>query len=237
MKNLTVFVTGTDTGVGKTLVARGLIRRARAAGRKVCGFKPVATGCEQTPDGLRNADALALQDAAGTAEPYELINPYAYEPGIAPHLAAAEAGRPIRIARLREAHSDLARRYDLIIVEGAGGWQVPLDETWTLASWVADMDWPVVLVVGMRLGCLNHAMLTAESVRRRTRLAGWVANGLPPAQDRLEQNIETLRRRLGAPCWGVIPAGADAQAISELLDWPAVEAGTKRFVAAGGMPF
>ncbi|MBI2383066.1 MAG: dethiobiotin synthase [Gammaproteobacteria bacterium] len=204
----TLFVTGTDTGVGKTLIACGLIRIARQARVKVCGFKPVASGCERGADGLRNADALALRTAAGTRERYEDINPYAFEAPLAPHIAAQKEGRRIRTSALREAHGRLAARYGLVVAEGAGGWLVPLDETWTFAEWVADMDWPVLLVVGMRLGCLNHALLSAEAIARRAKLAGWVANCLPPAQECVQENIETLRHRIPAPCWGVVPAGA-----------------------------
>jgi dethiobiotin synthetase len=204
----TLVVTGTDTGVGKTRVACALLRRARARGLRVCGFKPVATGCDPTGAGLRNSDALALEDAAGSGEPYGLINPYAFEPPIAPHLAAAAAGRRIRTLHLDATHRDLASRHDLIVLEGAGGWRVPLDETWLFSEWVAEHDWPVLLVVGMRLGCINHALLTAESVVRRVQLTGWVANVLPPAMDGLAENIEALRQRLSAPCWGVLDAGA-----------------------------
>jgi dethiobiotin synthetase len=204
----TLVITGTDTGAGKTTVACALIRQARASRLKVCGYKPLATGCDETAAGLRNADALALIEAAGVKEPYERINPCAYAPAIAPHLAAAEAQRPIRVAQLDAAHADLAARYALVVLEGAGGWKVPLDETWTFDAWVAEREWPVLLVVGMRLGCLNHALLAAESIARGTRLAGWVANVLPPEMPRLDDNIEALRRRIAAPCWGVLPAGA-----------------------------
>jgi dethiobiotin synthetase len=203
----TLFITGTDTGVGKTTVACALIRQARAQGVKVCGWKPVATGCTVTPDGLRNDDALALQAAAGTDEPYALINPCAYEPAVAPHLAAAEAGRPIRIAELDRAHRALAARYELIVAEGAGGWRVPLDEAWTLGAWVAEHEWPTLLVVGMRLGCLNHALMSAETIARDTRLAGWVASVLPPPMPLLEANLATLRHRLSTPSWGEIGCG------------------------------
>jgi dethiobiotin synthetase len=212
----TLFVTGTDTGVGKTTVACALLRQARGQGLKVCGWKPVATGCERTPAGLRNADALALQAAAGTDEPYALLNPCALEPAVAPHLAAQAAGRPIRIAELDHAHRELAQRYDLIIAEGAGGWRVPLDEAWTLGAWVAEREWPVLLVVGMRLGCLNHALMSAETIARDTRLAGWIASVLPPPMALLEENLATLRARLSAPSWGEIPCGK--QEFTELVD-------------------
>ena len=205
----TLFVTGTDTGVGKTRAARALIRTARARGIKVCGWKPVATGCERSAAGLRNDDALALQEAAGTREPYELLNPCAYERAVAPHLAARLEHRPIRLAELDHAHAELARRHELIVAEGAGGWRVPLDEAWTLGAWVAEREWPVVLVVGLRLGCLNHAMLTAEAVARDTQRAGWLGSVQPPEMDLLEENLVTLGERLAAPCWGVLANGAE----------------------------
>jgi dethiobiotin synthetase len=214
----TLFVTGTDTGVGKTLVSCALLRLLKESGIKVCGFKPVASGCERTAKGLRNADALALQRAAGTRETYERINPYAFEPPIAPHLAAAQAGSRIQTTRLREAHDELAARYELIVAEGAGGWRVPLDEAWTMAEWVAEQEWPVILVVGMRLGCINHALLTAEAITRGTRLLGWVANALPPEQEALQGNIETLRAHLSAPLLGIIPASATAGPVDRALD-------------------
>lgn len=223
MSARTLFVAGTDTGVGKTTVACALLRQARDLGIRACGFKPVATGCERTAEGLRNADALALQAAAGTEEPYALLNPCAFEPPVAPHLAATRAGRGIRLASLDAAHRELAARYDLIVAEGAGGWRVPLDETWTLGAWVAEREWPVLLVVGMRLGCLNHALLSAETIARETRLAGWVASVLPPPMDLLEENLATLRRRLSAPCWGEVPCGA-----KDFAEVPEISAALRR---------
>lgn len=205
----TLFVTGTDTGAGKTQVTRALIRRARELGARTCGWKPVASGCEETADGLRNADALALEAAARSGEPYELINPFAYAPPVAPHLAAAAAKRPIRVARLEAVHAELAARHELILAEGAGGWRTPLDETWTLGSWVGERGWPVILVVGMRLGCLNHALLTAESVQRAAKLEGWIANLLPEPMPLLDENIATLMKRLSVPWLGTLQTGGD----------------------------
>lgn len=218
MSARTLFVTGTDTGVGKTTAACALIRRARALGLRVCGWKPVATGCARTAEGLRNADALALQAAAGTDEPYERVNPVALEPAVAPHLAARCAGRDIRVTALDRAHAALAQRYDLIIAEGAGGWRVPLDGAWTLGAWVAEREWPALLVVGMRLGCLNHALMSAELIGGETRMAGWLASVLPPPMDLLEDNLAALRERLSAPCWGEIPCGAEDFAAPAVVD-------------------
>lgn len=214
----TLVVTGTDTGVGKTLVACALIERARARGMRVCGYKPVASGCVPGVQGLRNDDALALQAAAATSEPYERINPYAFEPAIAPHLAAALTGSTMDLDVLDRAHAELAARYELIVVEGAGGWQVPLNRTQTFADWVAHHRWPVLLVVGVRLGCLNHALLSAESIGRRTAMVGWVANVLPPAPPHWRENVETLRQRLLAPQWAVVPEHADSHAAARALD-------------------
>lgn len=214
----TLFVTATDTGAGKTLASCALLHALRAQGHRACGFKPVAAGGMQTPEGLRNDDALALQEAGATREPYELINPCFLREPAAPHLAATLEGRRIRMADLDVAHRELASRYEMVVAEGAGGWQVPLDEVWTLGSWVAEREWPVILVVGMRLGCLNHALLSVESITRRAKLAGWIANVLPPQMPLLEGNIETLRKRIAAPLLGVIPAHADAVSAAQALD-------------------
>ena len=214
MSGRTVFITGTDTGVGKTLASCALISALRASGKRVCGFKPVASGCENG----RNADALALMRAAGADEVYEAINPIALPEAIAPHLAAQRAGTPISIPRLREAHEALKSKYDWIVAEGAGGWFTPYDEVWTQAEWVAEMEWPVILVVGLRLGCLNHALLSVEAIRRRTKLAGWIANTLPPAMPACAENIESLRRRIAAPLLGVIADNADETAASAALN-------------------
>jgi dethiobiotin synthetase len=220
----TVFIAGTDTGVGKTRVACALLRALRARGVRVCGFKPVASGCVATREGLRNEDALALQDAAGTAERYERINPYAFAPAIAPHLAAAAADTRIRVSRLVEAHAALASAYDLILVEGAGGWKVPLDETWTMAEFVAEQEWPVILVVGMRLGCINHALLTADAIMRSTRLLGWIANVLPPEPEALKANLDSLVARLSAPLLGVVAANARDEVVARALDCSPLQA-------------
>jgi dethiobiotin synthetase len=215
----TLFVTGTDTGVGKTHVSAALLAAARRTGIHACGFKPVASGCEADPQGrLRNTDALALQAAAGTDEPYAAINPYAFEPPLAPHIAASRAGVVIDTAILDRASESLRSRYDWLLVEGAGGWQVPLNAAGGFPDWVAARGWPVLLVVGMRLGCINHALLTAESIQRcGLRLAGWVANVLPPVQDALEDNVEALTRRLGNPPLACFAAAAEDPAAADRL--------------------
>lgn len=197
----TLFVTGTDTDAGKTWVACALLRRLRADGIRACGYKPVASGCIETAEGLRSEDALALIAAAGSTAAYDDINPLAFAPAIAPHLAAAEAGIAIDPARLEAAHARLARTHEVVIAEGAGGWLTPLAEDLLLGDWVVAQGWPVLLVVGLRLGCLNHALLSAEAIARRGRLAGWVANIRDGSMPRLEGNLADLESRLGRPAW------------------------------------
>lgn len=205
-----LFITGTDTGIGKTRVAAALMLRLREAGLKVAGFKPVAAGCEITPEGLRNEDALELQRCASHAWPYATVNPYALEPPIAPHLAAAEVGLELALDPLRTAYAELARPSDVVVVEGAGGWLVPLDGRLTLADLAADLGLDALLVVGIRLGCLNHALLTAASIAAHgVRLAGWVANVVDPQVERLEGQLQTLSARIDAPCLGKLPHLAD----------------------------
>lgn len=197
------FVTGTDTGVGKTLVSAALLRLYAEQGLRVAGMKPVAAGCEP---GRLNEDVEILRAASNVEAPPELINPYAFQPAIAPHIAARQAGEPIEIARVIECYDRLARDADVVIVEGAGGWLVPLNETETLADLAMRMRLPVILVVGMRLGCLNHALLTAEAIQNRgLKLAGWVANRIDPHMNCFEDNLATLSRRISAPLLGVIP--------------------------------
>jgi dethiobiotin synthetase len=198
----TLFITGTDTDAGKTVVAAALLRALRAAGIQACGFKPVASGAEQTAEGLRSGDALALQAAAGTALAYDDLNPVVFAPAIAPHLAAAAAGQGIDLPRMEAAHARLAAQFPWVIAEGAGGWLTPFSKTDTQGDWVARQGWPVLLVVRIRLGCLNHALLTAEAIRSRgVQLVGWVANLAPPLDVAQAGNLETLASRLGPPLW------------------------------------
>jgi len=204
------FITGTDTDCGKTLVAAALVHKLRAAGEDVAVMKPVASGCEMTADGLRNADALALIAASGRAWPYTRVNPYAFAPAIAPHIAAAQVGVAIEAQPILDAAVALAAGQDALVVEGAGGWRVPLGDELDMAALAVALRLPVILVVGMRLGCLNHALLTAEAIARDgCRLAGWVANTIDPGQAEFEANLQTLSARIGAPCLGVIPSLSD----------------------------
>lgn len=223
----TLFVTATDTGAGKTLCACAMLRRAAREGTVAAGYKPVASGAVRTADGLRNDDALALQAASAPGLAYEAVNPYCLEPAIAPHVAAAEAGIRIDLSRLDNGHSALAARHDLVVVEGAGGWQVPLDDRQTFADWIGGRGFPVVLVVALRLGCINHALLSAESILRRGPLAGWIANAIPPAMERRQATLDDLRARLPAPLLGLVAEGATADAAAAALDWPALWAAAR----------
>ncbi|MDX1251354.1 MAG: dethiobiotin synthase [Gammaproteobacteria bacterium] len=200
------FITGTDTEVGKTWVAAVLLAALKARGHTTAAMKPVSAGCIETPEGLRNEDALILQRHATLALPYERINPYAFAPPIAPHIAAARIGQRIDIAPIKTIFHSIAPQADYMIVEGAGGWRVPLNERETIADLAKALDLPVILVVGMRLGCINHALLSCESITGHgVKLAGWVANSILPDFAELEENIDTLRHRIDAPLLGTLP--------------------------------
>lgn len=221
-----IFVTGTDTGVGKTVVAAGLVRLAAAAGRRVVGLKPVASGARRTAEGLRNDDALTLAAAGSVALPYELTNPLCFEPPIAPHLAAAEAGQPIRVPALLEWYARATAGADLAIVEGAGGWRVPLHPDGFLSDLPGQLGLDVILVVGLRLGCLNHARLSYEAIAatRGCRWLGWIGNGIDPAFERPDDNLATLSRLLGGPPLAVLAplASTAAGAVAGHLDRPLI---------------
>lgn len=201
------FIAGTDTDIGKTLIAAGLLVAANRRGLSTAALKPVAAGCERTADGLRNADALLLQRCMSVELPYEQVNPLALEPAIAPHIAAQQAGVRTGVDRLAGfCRGVLMQRADLTLVEGAGGWRVPLNQREFLSQLAVALQLPVVLVVGMRLGCLNHALLTAEAIARDgLPLAGWVANRCQPDMACCDENLQTLRNLLPAPLLGEVP--------------------------------
>lgn len=201
-----LFVTGTDTGVGKTLVACALVHAFKMQGLKVAAMKPVASGSERTALGLRNGDAVALQQAANVSADYAAVNPYCFEAAIAPHLAARQLGLAIELPRLIHCYQQLAANADMIVVEGAGGWRVPREPHGYLSDFPEALQLDVVLVVGLRLGCLNHALLTAEAIERagKCRLIGWIGNVIDPEFAPLEANLETLRERLPVPDCGLI---------------------------------
>ena len=206
------FVTGTDTEVGKTFVSVRLLHALRRAGRVVLAMKPVAAGCEETEEGWRNEDVEALRDAASFPVDREIMNPYLFLPPISPHLAAAEAGVAIEMDVLRRHLAALKVQADLVLVEGAGGWLSPLSHTATMADLAAALELPVLLVVGLRLGCLNHALLTFEAIRRSgLPWIGWVANCVDPAMSRLEDNLAYLVGKLGAPLAVVAHGGAEME--------------------------
>lgn len=201
-----LFVTGTDTGCGKTEVAVGLMRGFAARGERVLGMKPVAAGALWGPAGLRNDDAERLRAAGNSMVDYDVLNPYCFEPAIAPHIAAAEVDVRIDPNRLLRCRDRLAAQCDRLVVEGAGGWRVPLDGGLDMAGLARHLGYPVLLVVGMRLGCLNHARLTVESIAAEgLPLAGWVANRVDPAMERFEENLATLRSTIPAPLIGNVP--------------------------------
>ncbi len=207
MKN-TYFVTGTDTGVGKTLVTAALLHLADKQGLKAFGLKPVAAGCESTPQGPRNEDALLLQAHSNVQMPYEQINPISLGAAKAPHIAAVEEGRRLSLDRLVGlCRGSLMQPADLRLIEGAGGWRVPLNDRENLSGLAIQLQTPVILVIGLRLGCLNHALLTAEAIQRDgLALAGWIVSEVDPDMDSKAENIATLKTQLPAPCLGVIPA-------------------------------
>lgn len=200
-----VFVTGTDTGVGKTHVALGLIRGLAQEGRRVAAMKPVAAGAVHQPGGPRNEDALLLAAAANVEVPYETLNPYCLAAPVSPHIAAEEEGIAIDPAVIRREFDKLAALSDCVVVEGAGGWLAPISRTQTMADVALALDLPVILVVGLRLGCLNHAQLTARAVRASgLKLAHWIANAVEPQFERSAENLAWLTATLGPPL-AVVP--------------------------------
>jgi dethiobiotin synthetase len=201
------FVTGTDTGVGKTWCAAALLTALRRRGHTALGMKPVASGCARTAQGPRSDDALLLmENGSPPVPPYELINPYALAAPIAPHLAARNEGVEIHIDRILTAVDAMRRQAEFVVVEGIGGWCVPLNARETVADLARAVDLPVILVVGIRLGCLNHALLSAAAIQLSgTRLAGWIANRVNADTACAEENIASLQERLPAPLLGVLP--------------------------------
>jgi dethiobiotin synthetase len=208
-----VFIAGTDTGVGKTFVARLLVHALARSGRRIAVMKPVAAGAVRTAEGLRNDDALALMGAANVDAAYECVNPYCLEIPASPHIAAHAAAVRIDIGRIVRCFEALAASADYVVVEGAGGWLAPVSESQSMADVARALGLPVLLVVGMKLGCLNHAQLTARAVRADGQaLAAWIANGIDPGFAYANENLATLRRLLGCNPLAVLPHGLNAQA-------------------------
>jgi dethiobiotin synthetase len=225
-----IFITGTDTGVGKTVAACGLVRALRQAGSRVSVMKPVASGSLRTPEGLRNADALALMEAAGMEGRtlYARVNPYCFEPPISPHIAAEDVKIKIDIDLIRGEFDRLAASADWVVVEGAGGWLAPLSDHETMADLASRLALPVLIVVGLKLGCLNHAQLTRRAVGAHgVPFAGWVASAIDPQMSRLEANLESLERLLGDPPLAVVPHLPDGGERLELTSVARALAGDK----------
>lgn len=211
------FVTGTDTGVGKTVVACALARAFAAAGERVAVMKPIASGAERTAAGLRNADALALIKAANVPLSYPQVNPYCFEPAISPHIAAEEAKIDVDTGTIKAGFEALKAISDRVVIEGAGGWLAPINARGSMGDLARALGVPAVLVVGLRLGCLNHADLTRRAIASDgVAFAGWVANRLSEPMEREAENLATLAQRLGAPPLALVPY-APARAASLVL--------------------
>ncbi len=200
------FITGTDTEIGKSWISSGMICKQVNEGYKVSGMKPIASGCEQTLDGLRNEDALLLQQCSNVDAEYNLFNPYHFLEPIAPHIAAEKAGVEISFDHILHSYQQLEAISDRVIVEGVGGWRVPLGKDGDVAALARQLGLPVILVVGLRLGCINHALLTTEAIQSDgLELAGWVGNCVAGEMAEQQANIDTLKQSINAPCIGIVP--------------------------------
>ena len=214
------FVTGTDTGIGKTFCSTVLLHALRQRGLKAIGMKPLASGSEWTAEGWRNDDALQLLAASEPQPDYADLNPYALPAPLAPEIAAREAGVQVELEPMRRAFERLRTQAETIVVEGVGGWAAPLAPALDQADLARALGLPVVLVVGLRLGCLNHARLTARAIAADgLELIGWIANDIDPGMARADENFELLRQRLSAPCWGRLPnvAAGDPSSLASRL--------------------
>jgi dethiobiotin synthetase len=201
-----LFITGTDTGVGKTLATTALLRAMATLELRVVGMKPIAAGAERVDSEWINEDVALLVQASNVPAPRELVNPYLFREPLAPHIAADRKGVHIEIPLVVDRYRQLAGLADWVLVEGVGGFRVPLDDRKDTADLAAALALPVLMVVGMRLGCLNHALLTAEAIERRgLRLAGWIASRIDPEMAAFDENLAGLERRLAAPCLAVFP--------------------------------
>jgi dethiobiotin synthetase len=225
-----VFVTGTDTDCGKTHVSAALLRALQRRGERVAGYKPVAAGAARCGGEWRNDDALTLQDAGSRRLSYAAINPYCFAEPVSPHIAAERAGTVIDPDVIVRGLQDLEAAFGRVVVEGAGGWFVPLGPGLDIAGLVQRLARPVIMVVGLRLGCLNHAQLTEAAITGSgARLLGWIGTQVDPQMDCLEENVETLRTRLSTPCLGLMHAGIS------VLDAAATEAVVQAWDAQAGV--
>lgn len=219
------FITGTDTDCGKTLITQGLMLLARRQEITVSGMKPVASGGITTTHGRHNSDALAIQKSCTKEPPYHLVNPYCFEPAIAPHIAAEQEGITIEPGVIEVAREQLDAKSEMMFVEGVGGWRVPLGRDLDVAGLCKFLDTPAILVAGIRLGCINHTLLTVESIRAsQVPLAGWVANCIEPDMQVREENIATLESLVDAPLLGIVPwlENATAEDVAGYLDTSAI---------------
>ena len=202
-----IFVTGTDTDCGKTAVSVALLNTLREQGKSVAPFKPVAAGAEQVNGQWQNDDALRLMRAAGSSLPYGAVNPYCFQQPISPHLS--REGQAIDMQRLLAQSNALQAEHDLVLVEGAGGWLVPLNEQMDVSDLAVQLQLPVLLVVGLRLGCLNHARLTEKAILSHgAPYLGWIGSVVDPNMLALDQNIATLEEKLEGACLGILSNGA-----------------------------
>ncbi len=223
------YITGTDTGVGKTLASATLLNALRGRGLRAVGMKPLASGCERTPAGWRNDDALALRQASDPQLAYDDINPWALPLPLAPEFAAREAGIEVTLEPILAAYARLAAQADVVVVEGVGGWMAPLSASLDQIDLVRALRLPVVLVVGLRLGCLNHARLSARAIAADgAELVGWIASEVDPEMECRDENVECLRQRLPAPCLGRLPWSPQPD--------PAALAGCLQVAEATGAP-
>jgi dethiobiotin synthetase len=211
------FVTGTSTGVGKTEVCVGLLEAATESGMSTLAIKPIASGSEMTPQGLRNDDAVALRHAMSMPLSYQQVNPYAFKPAIAPHIAAQQAGVTLDVDRLARHCRELGEYHpDLTIIEGAGGWRVPLNDQELYSDLPRRLGIPVILVVNMQLGCINHALLSCEAIHNDgLRLAGWVANCTTQEMSFYQDNLLILKSKISAPLLGEVPFRSSYDATTE----------------------
>jgi dethiobiotin synthetase len=223
-----IFVTGTDTGCGKTEISLGLVLALQQRGLSVQTMKPVASGCERRAEGLRSGDAVRLGAQASREMPYELVNPYAFQSPVAPHIAAGQEGTDIDRLVIHERAELLGAGADLLVVEGVGGWRVPLGPSLFVSDLPRELGLPVLMVVGMRLGCINHSLLTAEGVQGTgNRLAGWVANQIDPEMQVRDENLATLAALIAAPFLGLVPwmAALETREVARCLRVDALLAG------------
>ena len=217
------YVTGTDTGVGKSVASAALLHALRARGRRAIGMKPVASGCEWIDGGWRNEDARLLQAASDPRPDYDDVNPFALRAPVAPELALRDDGVELALAPILAAHARLASQGDAMVVEGVGGWAAPLSAELDQLDLVRALRLPVALVVGLRLGCINHARLSVRAIQDDgVELLGWIGNVIDPAMARIDDNFGILRQRLPIPCWGRLPYAArpDPEALSRHLQLP-----------------